>query len=191
MKFNPVGLIPLLLEDFMRCRNLFALLLVAGLVVIGCSASMAWGQARQLESPRMGIVVNVPDGWKGAPNEVNPTAVWENGAAKLVLLYFEKQWLYEVENPAKVAANFAPALDHAKIVDDEKAVINELVGSKAAGTGTLHGKPVQFKCVIVGDRDNSKPGTLVVIVVASEGAMKQQSRQIASALDSVRARNTQ
>ena len=75
-------------------------------------------------------------------------------------------------------------------VAGEKAVINELVGAKAAGTGTLHGKPVQFKCVIVGDRDNSKPNTLVVIVVTSEGPMKRQSRQIASALDSVRTQDT-
>ena len=141
----------------MRCLNLFALLLVAGLVNVGGSGSMAWGQTKHLESPQMGIVVNVPDGWKVAPNEVNPTAVWQNGAAKLVLLYFGKQWLYEVMNPEKVAAHFAPALDNAKIVDDEKAVVNELVGAKATGTGMLHGKPVQFKCVIVGDRDNQAP----------------------------------
>ena len=70
-------------------------------------------------------------------------------------------------------------------VAGEKAVINTLVGAKVTGTGMLHGKPVQFKCVLVGDRDNSKPNTLVVIVVASEGAMKQQFRQIASALYSV------
>jgi hypothetical protein len=146
---------------------------------------MAWGQTKQLESPQMGIVVNVPDGWKVASNNVNPTAVWENGTAKLVLLYFEKQWLFEVMHSEKVAANLAPALDHAKIADEEKAVINELVGAKATGTGILHGKPVEFKCVIVGDRDN-QPNTLVVIVVASEGVMKQQSRQIAAALDSVR-----
>ena len=174
----------------MRSWNLFALLLVTGLVNVECGGSMAWGQTKQLESPQMGIVANVPDGWRVAPNNINPTAVWENGAAKLVLLYFEKQWLFEVMNSAKVAANLAPALDNAKIVDDEKAVINELVGSKATGTGMLHGKPVQFKCVIVGDRDN-QPNTLVVIVVASEGAMKQQSRQIASALESVRAKNAQ
>jgi hypothetical protein len=149
---------------------------------------MAWGQTKQLASPPMGIVVSVPDGWRVSSNSVKPTAVWENGAAKLVLLYFEKQWLFEVMNSEKVAANFAPALDNAKIVNDDKAVINELVGAKAAGTGTLHGKAVQFKCVIVGDRDN-QPNTLVVIVVASEGAMKQQSKQIASALDSVRAQN--
>lgn len=173
----------------MRCMNFLALFLIAGLVYVGSSTSMAWGQTQQLESPQMGIVVNVPDGWKVAPNEVNPTAVWGNGAAKLVLLFFEKQWLFEVMHPAKTTANFAPALDHAQIVDDEKAVINELVGEKANGTGMLHGKPVQFKCVIVGDRDNSKPNTLVVIVVAAEGAMKQQSGQIASALDSVRAKN--
>jgi hypothetical protein len=43
----------------------------------------------------------------------------------------------------------------------------------------------------VGDRDNSKSNALVVIVVASEGAMKRQSRQIASALDRVRAQDTQ
>jgi hypothetical protein len=172
----------------MRCLKLFALLLVAGLVIAGGSGSMAWGQTKQLESPPMGIVVNVPDGWKVAPKAVNPTAVWENGAAKLVLLYFEKQWLFEVMHPAKVAANFAPALDNAKIVDDEKAVINALVGSKAAGTGLLDGKPVQFKCVVLGDADN-RPNTLAVIVVASEGAMKQQSRQIAAVLDSVRAKN--
>jgi hypothetical protein len=168
--------------------NFFALFLIAGLINVGSSTSMAWGQTKQLESPYMGIVVNVPEGWKVAPHEVNPTAVWENGAAKLVLLYFEKQWLYEVMHPVKVPANFAPALDNAKIVNDEQAVINELVGAKATGTGRLHGNPVQFKCVLVGDRDN-KPNTLVVIVVASEGAMKQQSRQIASALDSVRAKN--
>jgi len=186
MKCNPAALISLLLEDLMRSLKQFALLLIAGLVTAGGVDSMAWGQTKQLESPQMGIVVKVPDGWKVAPNSVKPTAVWENGAAKLVLLYFEKQWLFEVMNSGKVAANFAPALDHAKILDDEKAVINELVGSKATGTGMLHGKPVQFKCVIVGDRDN-QPNTLVVIVVASEGAMKQQSRQIASALDSVRA----
>jgi len=173
----------------MRCMNFFALFLMAGLINVGSSTSMAWGQTKQLESPQMGIVVNVPDGWKMAPNEVNPTAVWGNGAAKLVLLYFEKQWLFEVMHPEKTAANFAPALDHAQIVGDEKAVINDLVGEKANGTGMLHGKPVQFKCVLVGDRDNSKPNTLVVIVVASEGAMKQQSRQIASALDSVRAKD--
>ena len=172
----------------MRFLKLFALLLVAGLVTVGGAGSMAWGQTKQLESLPMGIVVNVPDGWRVTPNNVTPTAVWENGAAKLVLLYFEKQWLFEVMNSAKVAANFAPALDNAKIVEDDKAVINELVGAKATGTGMLHGKPVRFKCVIVGDRDN-QPNTLVVIVVASEGVMKQQSRQIASALDSVRAQN--
>jgi hypothetical protein len=191
MKCDPPGLISLLLEDFMRCLNFFALFLIAGLINVGSSTSMARGQTKQLESPQMGIVVNVPEGWKVAPNEVNPTAEWGNGAAKLVLLHFEKQWLFEVMHPEKTAANFAPALDNAKIVDDEQAVINELVGAKATGTGRLHGKPVQFKCVIVGDRDNSKPNTLVVIVVASEGAMKQQSRQIASALDSVRAKNPQ
>ena len=172
----------------MRSWNLFALLLVAGLANVGSVGSMAWGQTKQLESPQMGIVANVPDGWRAAPTSVNPTAVWENGAAKLVLLYFQKQWLFEVMNPAKVAANLRPALDNAKIVDDEKAVVNELVGEKATGTGMLHGKPVQFKCVIVGDRDN-QPNTLVVIVVASEGAIKQQSREIAAALDSVRAKN--
>jgi len=172
----------------MRCRNLFALLLFVGLVNAGSLDSMAWGQTKQLECSPMGIVVDVPEGWKVAPNAANPTAVWNNGAAKLVVLYFEKQWLFEVMNSEKVPANFAPALDQAKIVDDEKAVINELVGAKATGTGTLRGKPVQFKCVIVGDRDNSKPNTLVVIVVASEGAMKQQARQIASVLDSVRAK---
>jgi hypothetical protein len=75
-------------------------------------------------------------------------------------------------------------------VAGEKAVINTLVGAKVTGTGMLHGKPVQFKCVLVGDRDNSKPNTLVVMVVASEGAMKRQSRQIAPALDSVRAQYT-
>ena len=175
----------------MRCMNFFALFLIAGLISVGSSASMAWGQTQQLASPQMGIVVNVPEGWKVAPGEVNPTAVWGNGAAKLVLLFFEKQWLFEVTNSAKTAAHFAPALDHARIVDDEKAVINDLVGEKASGTGMLRGKPVQFKCVLVGDRDNSKPNTLAVIVVASEGAMKQQSRQIASALDSVRAKDAQ
>jgi len=173
----------------MRCMNFFALFLMAGLIYVGSSTSMAWGQTQQLESPQMGIAVNVPEGWKVAPNAVNPTAVWGNGAAKLVLLFFDKQWLYEVMNPAKTGANFAPALDRANIVDDEKAVINELVGEKATGTGMLHGKPVQFKCVVVGDRDNSKPNTLVVIMVASEGVMKQQSKQIASALDSVRAKD--
>jgi hypothetical protein len=172
----------------MRCLNLFALLVVTGLVNIGGSGSMAWGQTKHLECPQMGIVVNVPDGWKVAPDEVNPTAVWQNGEAKLVLLYFGKLWLYEVMNPEKVAAHFAPALDNAKIVEDEKAVVNELVGAKATGSGLLHSKPVQFKCVIVGDRDN-QPHTLVVIVVASEGTMKQQARPIASALDSVRAKN--
>jgi hypothetical protein len=45
------------------------------------------------------------------------------------------QWLFEVTHPAKTAANFAPALDHARIVDDEKAVINDLAGEKARGTG--------------------------------------------------------
>ena len=75
-------------------------------------------------------------------------------------------------------------------VAGKKAVINTLVGAKVTGTGMLHGKPVQFKCVLVGDRDNSKPNTLVVMVVASEGAMKRQSRQIAPALDSVRAQYT-
>ena len=173
----------------MHFQKLFALLLLAGLVTIGGSSSMAWGQTRQLESPQMGIVVNVPDGWKVAANAANPTAVWQNGAAKLVLLYFQKQWLFEVTHSAKVAANFASALDDAKIVDDEKAVINELVGSKATGAGMLHGKPVQFKCVMVGDRDN-QPNTLVVIVVASEAAMKQQSSQITAALDSVRAKSS-
>ena len=171
----------------MRSLKLLALLVV-GLVTAGCVGSMAWGQTKQLASPPMGIVVSVPDGWSVVPSTVKPTAVWGNGAAKLVLLYFEKQWLFEVMNSEKVAANFAPALDHAKIVEDDKAVINELVGAKATGTGMLHGKPVQFKCVIVGDRDN-QPNTLVVIVVASEGAMKQQSKQIASALESVRAQN--
>jgi hypothetical protein len=39
----------------------------------------------------------------------------------------------------------------------------------------------------VADRDN-KPNTLLVIVVATEAAMKQQSRQIASALDGIRAK---
>lgn len=173
----------------MRYLNLFVLLVLAGLVNAAGIGSMAWGQTKQLECPQMGIVVNVPDDWKVAPKATHPTAVWENGAAKLVLLYFEKQWLYEVMHPEKTAANFAPALDNAKIVDDEKAVVNELVGAKATGTGMLHGKPVQFKCVIVGDRDDNKPGTLVVIVVASEGAMKQQSKQIASALESVRAKD--
>jgi len=72
-------------------------------------------------------------------------------------------------------------------VAGKKAVINTLVGAKVTGTGLLHGKPVQFKCVLVGDRD--KPNKLVVIMVASEGAMKQQSRQIVSALDSVRAQD--
>jgi len=175
----------------MRCLKPFALIMVLGFVSVAAGGSMAWGQARQLESPQMGIVVNVPDGWKVAANAANPTAVWENGAAKLVLLYFEKQWLFEVTHPEKTAANFAPALDNAKITGDEQAVINELVGEKAAGAGTLHGKPVLFKTVIVGDRDNNKPNTLVVIVVASEGAMKQQSRQIAAALDSVRAKQAQ
>jgi len=74
-------------------------------------------------------------------------------------------------------------------VAGEKAVINTLVGAKLTGTGMLHGKPGQFWCVLVGDRDNSKPNTLVVIVVASEEAMKRQSRQIASALDCVRAQD--
>jgi hypothetical protein len=191
MKCSLPGLISFLLEGFMRPLNIFALLLVAGLAHVGSIGSLAWGQTKQLESPPMGMVVDVPEGWKVAPNEVNPTAAGENGAAKLVLLYFEKQWLFEVTNPEKTAANFAPALANATIVDDEKAVINDLVGAKASGTGTLHGKPVQFKCVMVGDRDNSKPNTLVVIVVASERAMKQQSTQIAAALDSVRAKNAE
>lgn len=174
----------------MRSLNLVALLVLAGLINVGSNGSVAWGQTKQIESRQMGIVVNVPDGWKVVPNAVNPTAVGENGTAKLVLLYFEKQWLFEVMNSAKVAANFAPALDNATIIDEDKAFINGLVGSKAAGSGMLHGKPVQFKCVIVGDRDNN-PNTLAVIVVASEGAMKQQSKQIASALDSVRTKNAQ
>ena len=38
-------------------------------------------------------------------------------------------------------------------VAGEKAVINTLVGAKVTGTGMLHGKPVQFKCVLVGDRE--------------------------------------
>jgi hypothetical protein len=76
-------------------------------------------------------------------------------------------------------------------VAGEKAVINTLVGAEVTGTGMLPGKPVQFKCVLVGDRDKSKPNTLVVIVVASEGAMKRQSGQIVSALDSVRAQDAQ
>ena len=172
----------------MHSRKAFALLLLAGLATFAGSSSMARGQTKQLESKQMGIVVNVPDGWKVAPSAVNPTAVGENGTAKLVLLYFEKQWLFEVMHSAKIAANFAPALDNAKIIDDEKAVINGLVGSKATGTGTLHGKPVQFKCLIVGDRDNN-PNTLVAIIVASEAAMQRQSAQIASALDSVRTKN--
>jgi hypothetical protein len=150
---------------------------------------MAWSQSHELECPPMGVIVNVPEGWKaGDPKDVHPTAVWENGAAKLVLLYYHKQWLYEVMNPEKVAANFLPALNDARIAESEQAVINTLVGAKASGTGTLHGKPVQFKCVIVGPPEE-KPDTLVVIVVASEGAMKQQSKQIASALDSVRAKD--
>ena len=172
----------------MRRLRFFALLFFAGIVSVEGSGSMASGQTKQLESPAMGIVVNVPDGWKIAPHEVNPTAIWQNGEAKLVLLYFEKQWLYEVMNTEKVPANFAPAVEKAKIVDDEKAVVNELVGSKASGSGVLHGKPVQFKCVVVGDRDN-QPNTLVVIVVASEAAMKQQAKAIAVTLDSVRAKS--
>jgi hypothetical protein len=188
MKYSPVGLIFLLLEDFMRCRKLFSLFMIAELLNVGCIGSMVWGQALQLASPQMGIVVNVPDGWKVAPHETNPTAVSENGSAKLVLLFFEKQYLYEVMNPAKVAGNFAPALDNAKIVNEEQAVINGLVGAKATGTGMLRGKPVQFKCVIVADRDN-KPNTLLVIAVASEEAMNQQTRKIATILDNVRAKN--
>jgi hypothetical protein len=74
-------------------------------------------------------------------------------------------------------------------VAGEKAVINRLVAARVTGTGMLHGT-VQFKCVLVSDRDNSKPNTLVVIVVTSEGPMKRQSRQIASALDSVRTQDT-
>ena len=48
-----------LAEDFMDCRNLFAPLLVAGLVGVGCSGSIAWGQTEQLECAPMSIVVNV------------------------------------------------------------------------------------------------------------------------------------
>jgi hypothetical protein len=171
----------------MRCLKYSALLLLVGLVVAGGSGSVAWGQTQRLECAPMGVVVNVPEGWKVVPNAAHPTAVGENGAARLVLLYFPKQWLFEVTNTAKVPGNFAPALDNAQIVEDEKAVVNELVGSKASGTGTLHGKPVQFKAVIVGPREE-KAETLVAIVVAPEAVMKQQSRQIAAALASVRAK---
>ena len=171
----------------MRCPNRFILLLFAVLANIGCIALTAWAQSRQLECPQMGVIVNVPDGWKvGDPKDVHPSAVSENGAAKVVLLYFEKQWLFEVMNSAKVVANFMPALHDASLDESEQAVINTLVGMKLSGTGTLHGKPVQFKSVLVGDRDNSTPNTLVVIVVASEAAMKQQATEIASILESVR-----
>ncbi len=170
----------------MRFQNRFALLLVAGLVVLGSISPSALGQAIKLECPQMGVVVTLPDGWKpGDAKAVPQVAVSADGSAKLALLYFEKQYLFEVLSDEKLAANFAPALKDAKLTDSEKAVINTLVGAKATGTGTLDGKPVQFKCVIAGDKDN-KPNTLVVIVVASADAMKQHAKEIAAALDSVR-----
>ena len=170
----------------MRSQSRFASLMVAGLVVVGWFGSIAWGQAKQLECSQMGVIVSVPEGWKpGDAKASPPIAVSADGSAKLLLLYFEKQYLFEVMHSEKVAANFAPALKEAKIADSEKAVINMLVGAKATGTGTLEGKPVQFRCVVVGDKDN-KPNTLVVIVVASEAAMKEHAKEIAAALDSVR-----
>jgi hypothetical protein len=117
---------------FMRRPNSFALLLIEVFAIAGLIGSMAWSQTKQLESPQMGVIVNVPDGWKTATGEAHPTAVWGNGAAKIVLLYFEKQYLFEVMNSAKVAANFAPALDNAKIIKDDQVALKTLIGATRA-----------------------------------------------------------
>lgn len=158
-----------------------ALMLVLGFACAGFSALAA---EATLEGG-MGVVVTVPTGWKVSDAKGPATAVSADGAVKMVVLYFDKQMLFEVANSDKLPANLAPALKDAKSDFSEKTVVNEMAGETLAGTGTVDGKDVRFRCLLIGDRDN-KGNTLAVVVVGPATQMEANAKAIAVALESAR-----
>lgn len=152
---------------------------------VALAFSTASAEEKLIEHSPMGMVVTVPEGWKVVEaKDAPPSAVSESGL-KLTVLFFDKLWLYEVTNPAKLAEHYAPALKDAKASNEEKAQINGLAGARMEGKGTLDGKPAPFKCVLIGDPDNN-PRTLVVIVCGPEAAMEKEAKVVTAAVESVR-----
>jgi hypothetical protein len=142
--------------------------------------------AATLELAPMRIALTLPVGWKvNASASTTPAATSPDGALRVLILHFPGQWLFEVANSEKLALHFAPALDDAAAMSEEKVVVNALVGSRMIGAGHIDGEAARFQALLIGDRAN-EGHTAVVIVCGVASAMDADQATVAAVLESVR-----